>query len=254
MLPPLTSPPRPNKIDRARVLTLSLSWRCYLSVVCWSTVHPWIRQTLTLDVGARVAVRSADGSNFTPSERLMILPSPWLLSGRSTAPSSGVSRGSHQCNLLGDTANLSTYPYLGISALCQFVGELLYGLEFVFALGGLGLNSSELGFLYCCFTTQLIFVLSRLFNNVGNVYGRGYDVHESIQDEVVACKGYDLQLHDGLTIASKQQAARWSPLSDWLCLLGSLGSVVWGFDGAGVDKKAEEARRGVEVMRSFIMK
>eukprot|EP00752_Nemacystus_decipiens_P016738 g14976.t1 len=73
-----------------------------------------------------------------------------------------------------------------------------------------------------------------------------------LDDMVVAFKGYDAQLHEGLTVARMYQAARWPPHADWFSLLSCLGGSVWGFDGAGIDDKREAVLRGVEAIRDFI--
>ena len=79
-----------------------------------------------LDVGARVAVVPQPESDSTPGDHLLVLPRMEAVTGRLTAPSNGATATSVVGELLGPGANCTSFPYLGIAALGQLVGEWIW--------------------------------------------------------------------------------------------------------------------------------
>lgn len=92
--------------------------------VCFGclAVSPWVRRTLTLDVGARVAVSKPVMPGATEQE-LMVVPLTSLVTGKDSVAVSGAATTSVVHDVLGETANVTPFSYLLFSGLCNLNGE-----------------------------------------------------------------------------------------------------------------------------------
>ena len=91
-------------------------------------VHPWVRGTLVLDVGARVAVDSGSGQQASSQGHYFVAPRTQAMTGRPFVARRGATAVSVVSDILGAGSNCTCFPYMLLTGICNLVGKTDKGL------------------------------------------------------------------------------------------------------------------------------